>query len=246
MNILLFTASECINNTVNLHPGDKRHSHLCTVIKPTYGQRLNIGILHGALAQVKVSTHLCHTKPITLSIVSGSERLPPSPVPITVVLALPRPKVFKRVVHSLSELGVKQLHCIHSQKVEKSYWQSPLLKPERWTPWIHEGLCQAKDTMPITIDTHRWFKPFVEDTLPTIIGTQPAWLAHPYATRHINQLSPPCAPAVVIIGPEGGFTPYEVQLIEQQGVTTVTLGERIYRTETAIQQLLANFMGNIR
>jgi hypothetical protein len=53
----------------------------------------------------------------------------PRPLPLTVVLALPRPKMLRRILRALAEVGVKELHLINSYRVEKSYWQSPLLAP---------------------------------------------------------------------------------------------------------------------
>jgi len=39
--------------------------------------------------------------------------------------------------------------------------------------------------------------------------------------------------ASIFIGPEGGFTEYEILLAESQGIKKITLGPRILRTETA-------------
>jgi len=44
---------------------------------------------------------------------------------------------------------------------------------------------------------------------------------------------------VLLIGPEGGFSDYEVQLLSEAGATAVTLGQRVLRTEFAVSALLA-------
>lgn len=55
-------------------------------------------------------------------------------------------------------------------------------------------------------------------------------------------LAPP-APAdelLVAVGPEGGFTDAELELLEQRGFTRVSLGPRTLRTETAAAAALAS------
>lgn len=48
--------------------------------------------------------------------------------------------------------------------------------------------------------------------------------------------------AGIIIGPEGGFDPAEVELAQNAGARTITLGNRILRTETAGMALLSILM----
>ena len=48
--------------------------------------------------------------------------------------------------------------------------------------------------------------------------------------------------AAVLIGPEGGFSESEIALLKTRGVVSVTLGNRILRTETAGMTLLAQFL----
>ena len=48
--------------------------------------------------------------------------------------------------------------------------------------------------------------------------------------------------AAVLIGPEGGFSESEIALLKSRGVVSVTLGNRILRTETAGMTLLAQFL----
>src|SRR5439155_24423444 len=93
------------------------------------------------------------------------ERDPLALLPLTLVLALPRPKVLNRVIAGAVSLGVKRIFLINAWRVEKSYWKSPRLDH------LHDqailGLEQAKDTILPQIDTRRLFRPFVEDELPS-------------------------------------------------------------------------------
>jgi RsmE family RNA methyltransferase len=46
-------------------------------------------------------------------------------------------------------------------------------------------------------------------------------------------------PVTLAIGPEGGWIPYEVDLLNKAGLQPVQLGDRILRVETAVTALLA-------
>ena len=56
---------------------------------------------------------------------------------------LPRPKVFKRVLQGVAAMGVKRIILSSSWRVDKSYWQSPLLTPENLHKHLLLGLEQA-------------------------------------------------------------------------------------------------------
>ena len=78
--------------------------------------------------------------------------------------------------------------------------------------YIDLGLEQAGDTLAPKIELYKRFKPFVEDILPGLITADcPAFVAHPYAEQPMPYaLQHPCT---IVIGPEGGFIPYEVDFL---------------------------------
>lgn len=165
------------------------------------------------------------------------ERTPPPPMPLTLVLALPRPKMLKRALQSCASLGVKDIYLVNCYKVDKSYWSSPWLTPDKIEENLILGLEQAVDTVMPRVHLKRRFKPFVEDELPAISAGTRALVAHPYGAA-------PCPidirqPTTLAIGPEGGFIPYEVDKLVECGFEAVTLGPRILRVETAIPVLLS-------
>jgi RsmE family RNA methyltransferase len=96
---------------------------------------------------------------------------------------------------------------------------------------------QAGDTIAPKIELYKRFKPFVEDVLPQLIHAHsPAYVAHPYIEQQMPfAIDHACT---VIIGPEGGFIPYEIDLLIKNGCQAVSLGNRILRTETAIPYVI--------
>ncbi|MDQ7047045.1 MAG: RsmE family RNA methyltransferase [Sulfurovum sp.] len=158
---------------------------------------------------------------------------------LTVVLALPRPKVLRRLIMDMTSLGVNKLIIVNSYRSEKSYWQSPLLN--RIDEFVFEGLQQAIDTVPLVVEFKKRFKPFVEDEFSALLGD--AVIAHPYASQSWKTyLDTNTMPKVLCIGAEGGWIDYEVNLLCQHGCTSVSLGARILRTETVVNVLLGRWL----
>lgn len=167
---------------------------------------------------------------------------PPPALPCTLVIALPRPKMLKRILVDATSLGVKRICFVNSYRVDKSFWSSPLLAPETIAEKCRLGLEQAIDTKLPEVTLHPRFRPFVEDELPGIVGDSQALVAHPAGSvacpRGITRR------ATLAIGPEGGFIPFEVDLLrDATGFTAVTLGPRILRVDTAVPALLGRLFG---
>ena len=130
---------------------------------------------------------------------------------------------------------MEKIILLHSYRVDKSYWQTPFL--QQLDQFVTLGLEQAGDTVAPEIEIYKRFKPFVEDILPSMIAqNSPAYVAHPYAQEKMpTGIDHPCT---ILIGPEGGFIPYEIELLEKNGCLAFSLGNRIIRTETVISYVL--------
>ena len=149
--------------------------------------------------------------------------------------------MLRRVFRTVAEMGVSALHLIHSARVEKSYWQSPLLRAERVDAALRAGLERSGDTRLPTVHMHSLFRPFVEDQLPQLIRDRDCWIAHPGAT---DSLAHKPSGGIIMLGPEGGFVPFEVELAQVQGAHPVHLGARILSVDTAVPAALSLTMGN--
>jgi len=211
----------------------RRLQHLLEVHRADAGDRLRVGEIGGLVGEGEVLAIDADSAELEIALCDP----PPPKLPITLVLALPRPKMLRRILRCATEMGVADIHLVNSYRVEKSYWQSPLLAPDALRACLLQGLAQARDTLPPPLTCHPRFKPFVEDSMPAIAAGRRALLAHPGAHT-------PCPDgldreALVVVGPEGGFIPYEVDKLEAAGCEVVTLGPRILRVETAVPALLA-------
>ncbi|GAB3054808.1 16S rRNA (uracil(1498)-N(3))-methyltransferase [Acinetobacter apis] len=229
MNIILLKSQVVDSNELIID--ELRHlTHIRTQLKVSVGDCLKVGIQNG-LRYITTITEITETL-IHVTIVS--EDIVPEKHPVVLVLALPRPKVLRRLIMDSVTLGVEKIILIHSYRVDKSYWQSPFLN--QLDDYIRLGLEQAGDTIMPEIVQYRRFKPFVEDVLSQV--TAPIFVAHPYATERFSSINQPC---YLVVGPEGGFIPYEIELLKANGCQTIQLGNRILRTETVIPYLLGHF-----
>jgi RsmE family RNA methyltransferase len=232
MNLILLFQDDFIDNTiVRLH--GRRLKHVLEVHRALVGDELCVGVLNGEIGFGKVTL----LTPSVLEMEVRLERQPPAVLPMTLILALPRPKVLRRVLRSVSALGVKKIILLNCLRVEKSFWQSPFLNETRVKEQLILGLEQARDTVLPEVLLRPLFKPFVEDEVPALIKGTLSLVAHPTAAV-------PCPRDVkravtLAIGPEGGFIPYEVEKLVACGFTPVQMGERILSVETAVPALIA-------
>ncbi len=200
--------------------------HIKEVLKSKVGDSLTIGEMGGNLGKATISQ--INDDEVILNDVILDKK-PPAKLDLTVILALPRPKVLRRLIMDMTSLGVNRLIIVNSYRTQKSYWQSPLLN--RIDEFVFEGLQQAIDTVPLEVELKKRFKPFVEDDFPALLGN--AVIAHPYASQswktYLDGLKSKSSdketmPKVLCIGAEGGWIDYEVDLLCKHGCTSVSLG----------------------
>jgi RsmE family RNA methyltransferase len=212
---------------------DRRAGHIRAVLKAQVGDSLRVGLLGGLCGQGIIDA----IEPEGVRLRVALTEPPPPRHRFTIVLALPRPKMLRRILRQCAEFGIRDLHLIHSARGEKSYWQSPLLQPAPLEEALLAGLERSRDTIAPRVHQHRRFRPFVEDQLPGLCAGRPCWLADSEAPMALADAPP--EPAVVMIGPEGGFVPFEIQLAESVIARRVGLGARILSVDTALITVLA-------
>ena len=232
MNLLLLEDGDFIAADRVLLQG-RRLKHLQEVHRATVGDSLRVGRLGGLMGQGQLLRLDSDAAELQINL----EQSAPAKLPLTLLLALPRPKMLKRVLQTVASMGVPRLILLNSYRVEKSFWQTPFLQPEAIREQLILGLEQARDTVLPEVIIEKRFKPFVEDQLPQLAAGSLGLVGHPGAY-------PACPRTVegqvtLAIGPEGGWIPYEVEKLAAAGLQPVQLGERILRVETAVSALLA-------
>ncbi|MDH3982346.1 MAG: 16S rRNA (uracil(1498)-N(3))-methyltransferase [Kiritimatiellaceae bacterium] len=215
---------------------DDRARHIRKVLKAEPGKILRVGLLNGALGMGTVESVDRDAVVICCEFESD---VPPKPR-IDLVLAMPRPKVLKRLWAQFAALGVGRIVLLRADKVERFYFDSHVLEPEFYTKRLIEGLQQAKCTHLPDVLIRPLFKPFVEDELDDLFPNHWKLLADPSGERRVSGFQPLKRERVVLaIGPEGGWTPYELDMLQEHGFEMFNMGGRILRTDTACVGLIS-------
>jgi 16S rRNA (uracil1498-N3)-methyltransferase len=175
--------------------------------------------------QVEVKTHR-HCRPTTPS--------------ITLALALPKGKKFVFIIQKAVELGirkiiplechysVKQLPASRDKERKLIQWQKTALEAIKQcgNPYLPE----IKHPIPLTSLSLPTGKNFVKllfhGSAAEGISTQSTALSH---AREV----------IMIIGPEGGFSPEEIEFLSGHGCREISLGSTILRLETAVIAAIA-------
>ena len=234
MNLLLIESSELISGQAALT--GRRAEHLIKILRVAVGDMVRVGVVNGQLGSGRVEAIEGDTVRLAVELLQP----PVCELQVELILALPRPIMLQRILKQATVLGVRRFHLIRSRRVEKSFFHSPVLAPEKIRAILLEGMEQAMDTWLPEVTIHHQFKPFVEDVLPTLDGQ--GLIAHPGVAGTLAGVPVSGEPGqrlLLAVGPEGGWSDHELQCFVDCGFYGFTMGDRILHVDTAVVSLLA-------
>ncbi|WP_448872885.1 16S rRNA (uracil(1498)-N(3))-methyltransferase [Desulfobulbus propionicus] len=234
MNLLLLDPCEITSEEAILT--GRRSTHLRTVLKVAPGDTVRVGVVRGRVGTGRVLA--IEGEAVRLSVELTDQ--PVCDLHVELILALPRPIMLQRILKQATVLGVRRFYLIRSRRVEKSFFHSPVLEPEKIHALLLEGMEQAMDTWLPEVTIHQRFKPFVEDVLPTLAGK--GLIADPAGAGTLAEgpVSGDQGQRLLLaVGPEGGWSDHELQSFADQGFYGFTMGSRILHVDTAVVSLLA-------
>jgi 16S rRNA (uracil1498-N3)-methyltransferase len=233
---LAITPEQCIQDTVALTP-DQQH-YLTRVLRLKSGDRF-IALLEQDCWRL-AELQLGQSARLLEALLVQSELAQP----ITLYAALMR-QGFEEVVRAATELGVAQLvpilssrTMVHPSDQKLSRWRRiaaeaaeqscrqtvpPILAPLSFdaaldrVPYSLQPSQPSSDAMPSTAEVHR---------LICVTDAEA-----PNLLRTLEKL--PKLGILIMVGPEGGWTPAEQSLAISQGFLPVSLGHRVLRAVTA-------------
>ena len=214
-----------------------RAAHLLNVLHVSPGHQVRVGVLDGARGTATVQSIGDGT--VALRCVLEPE-IPARPA-VDLLLAVPRPKVMRRLWAQIAALGVGRIILTNAEKVERNYFDAHVLSPDTYRPLLIEGLQQARDTRVPVVSIHRQFRPLVENQLDLLFGAGLRVVADPSATSPVSDVVRTSNEErlLLAIGPEGGWNAFELGLLSAHGFQPAGMGARTLRTDTACVALLA-------
>ena len=236
MNCLLLDPKEFDASTGRASISGRRRRHADEILNASKGDRLRVGLVGGRLGRARV----LELNDERLELAVEFDRDPAEKLPLTLVMALSRPPVFRRLLSTVASLGVRRILVVGTARTEKSFWQSHVLEPDAMRERLLLGLEQSSDTVLPSVELHRYFEPLVEEVLPPLLEQGRGFLAHPTAAM-------PCpagveGPISVFVGPEGGLIDYEVDKLRALGFECVRVGDRVLRVEPVIPLLVGRLV----
>jgi len=236
MNIIILTENDQLSKEVYRINGD-RLTHLSNILKLKRNDKVEIGLLNGPIGIAKIAG--INETEAELEVISINPIIEKQQK-IDIICALPRPQTLKKILNTCATMGVSNLYLVRSEKVEKSYFHSPLLDESNYTKFLIEGLSQGKRTKIPKVTIYKKFKEFFENHFDETNKNSFCLLAHPSSGNYLNCLSSiPPKKIILAIGPEGGWNDYEINFMEEKGFVKFKLSESILRVENAVTAALA-------
>src|SRR5690606_28348148 len=174
MNLLLLEEQDFIAPQ-QVRLSGRRLQHMLEIQQVAVGDSLRVGEVNGLMGQGTVLALDQQQAELQVNLTQP----PPAKLPLTLLLAMPRPKMFRRILQHCATLGLAEIILLNSYRVEKSFWQTPFLQPEVIRENLLLGLEQARETVLPSARIEKRFKPFVEDQLPALVAGTTGLVAHP-------------------------------------------------------------------
>lgn len=240
MNLLILTEDDRGDGAIFIVGGTRRR-HIIGVLRASVGDRLEVGLVDGPVGTAIVRA--IENEQIVLECYWLKDVRQTDPA-IDIICALPRPQTFKRVLQPSATMGVRRVHFVNSNRVEKCFFSASVTRPERIRQYLEKGLSQGKRTRLPKVSINPRFRCFFEEVVPRLESDEQGkvvkLVAEVECESYLNSpLLEGAARIIIAIGPEGGWVPFELEIMRSHGFEKFTLGDWPLRVENALVATLA-------
>lgn len=235
MNLIVLHKNDSLSKN-RFRIADKRAEHIRKILKASIGTRLNVGMVNGPLGHGHIES--ISTREVILNCRFKTQNTLKKRE-TDIICAMPRPQTLKKVLKSCATMGIRNLHLVNANRTEKMYFSSTLVRQRNFHPYLFEGLAQGRQTRLTNVHIHDRFRVFFEDTLPKLelSHDKPLTKLLPDLDVDNNIKSIETLPEsdfIIAIGPEGGWVPFETEMMQKLGFKKFKLGPWTLRVENAL------------
>jgi RsmE family RNA methyltransferase len=232
VNIILLEAQE-LPPSGEVQLDGHRAEHLRKVLRVKPGDRVRVGLLDGPQGEGEVLA----IDGRTVSLRCTCDQAPPPAGADTLLLAFARPKVLQRCLEHATALGFGRIVLFRSRRVEKSHLSSHVIDTAVIDERLRRGLEQARRTIRPSVHLVPRFRELIEHELDRWLPRDNRFVADADATEEAALAHTSRAPLSLVIGPEGGLIPHELEQFSSHGFRLVRAGSQPLRVETALSYL---------
>ena len=240
MNLLILTEEDRLSDQ-HFAVAGKRRRHIINILRAAEGDTLGVGLVDGPTGSGTIERF--EKSKVVLNCTWQPQTPPVKPI-VELICALPRPQTLKKVLQTAATMAVANIHIINANRVQQCYFNSSAMADEAIRDNLLEGLSQGKTTRLPKLTVNPRFRCFFEEFLPRRISEQSGEslkvVADVDADTYINSsLLANCSRVYLAIGPEGGWVPFELEIMHRQGFIPITIGDWPLRVENAVVAALA-------
>jgi len=210
--------------------------HALNVLRLKRGEL--VAVLDGTGNEFLCAVENSSRNAVTLS-VSLKNSTPPPPCSITLMLAVPKGKIIESIIQKAVELGARRIVPLLTERVITSLdAEGAGQKRDKWQQSAIEAIKQCGAAWLPKVESPTAMVQVLarRETFDlSLVGSLQKERRHPHECLdefRVKCKRPPQSVAVWI-GPEGDFTPEELQAIQTSGAMPVSLGRLVLRVETA-------------
>lgn len=224
-----------------LYPDAEVAHHIIDVLRMRVGETLRFSDHEAHYYEGIIAEMTKKTLRVTVTKVTPIDDEPQTEV--TLIQCLPRGEKMEQVLQKATELGVKQVIPVESENSQVRLKDKKKEKQQRWQKIVVAAAEQCGrgiiPTVALPCPLPDAVDSLSEDTAIVFCYEKEG---HNSITKALKKIKRETKKVALIIGPEGGFSDGEAQMIMARDVYCVTLGKRILRTETAGPAVLAALM----
>ena len=216
-----------IDNQYFVHLSKEDEHHVCHVMRMKKGDEIEV-VDNAHLFLCRIDSF----NPLTISVIHEIANDVEIKEDITLLFALTKGDKIDLVLQKATELGVKKVALIESERTVVNYEGKDIDKKlERFKKIMKEASEQS----------HRLIVPkllgiYNLKNLPANLLSDLNYVAYEKDANHIDEAFQGLEKGKsisILIGPEGGFSEQEINHLTNQGFIRTSLGKRILRAETA-------------